>query len=75
MNRAIRPASALFNALSAVALLFIIGKLVEQGAGEITTLPAVLMPLGLAAGFYSAAVAAFLIFQNLYTSFAVSKMA
>lgn len=66
---ALRPASALFNALSAVALLFVIGKLIEQSAGEFPTLPAVLMPLGLTAGFYRAAVAPKRL-VNMYAAFA-----
>ena len=54
---ALRPAFTLFNPFSAVSLLFVKGKLVEQGAGEFTALPTVLMLLGLAAGFYKAAAA------------------
>ena len=66
---ALRPAYALFNALAAVALLFIIGKLLEQGAGKFAALPAMLMPLSLAAGFYGAVVTPKGL-VNMYTAFA-----
>lgn len=66
---ALRPAFTLFNPFSAVPLFFVKSKLVEQGAGEFTALPTVLMPLGLAACFYRADVAPKWL-HNMYTAVA-----
>jgi len=50
------PASALFDPFSIVPLLFIVGKLMEQFAGEVSALPAMPVPLALTAGFHRTAV-------------------
>ena len=50
------PAPALLNALAIVPLLLVIGKLVEQRAGEIAALTAMLVSLALTAGLHRAAV-------------------
>ena len=49
------PTPALFNPLSAVALIFIVGKLFEQPAGEFSALTAVFVLFLLAAGLHRAA--------------------
>jgi len=46
------PAPALFEPFSIVPLLFIVGKLMEQFAGEVPALPAMPVPLALTAGFH-----------------------
>lgn len=46
------PAFALLNPFAVITLFLIVGKLVEQAAGERTALPAVLMFFRFTAGFY-----------------------
>ena len=64
-----RPAFALFNALAAVALLFVVGELIEQRSGKCTAPPAVLISFGFAAGFHRAALTPKGLF-HLYAAFA-----
>ena len=64
------PFSALLNALSIIALFFVIGELVEQIAGKVTAFTAMLQAFALAATFYRAGIAPKR-FVNMYTAAAI----
>lgn len=64
-----RPTFTLFNTLAAVSLLFVISKLLQEGAWKFAALSAVFMRPGLAAEFYRAVITPKWL-VNMYTSFA-----